>query len=207
MKEYRTIKFEANDSFVERRSRFIGYAKPVTTNEEAVEFINEIKAKHWDATHNVYAYVLRDGQIRRYSDDGEPQGTAGIPVLDVLLKENLTDLVVVVTRYFGGVLLGAGGLVRAYSHGAKIAVVASKMITMTLCSVVKVKSDYTFYGKLNSLIPENDGIIENTEFTDCVEVTFIMATDKVDAFNKKLIDVSNGRFFCEVIDERFCETE
>ena len=127
--------------------------------------------------------------------------------LDVLLKENLTDLVVVVTRYFGGVLLGAGGLVRAYSHGAKIAVVASKMITMTLCSVVKVKSDYTFYGKLNSLIPENDGIIENTEFTDCVEVTFIMATDKVDAFNKKLIDVSNGRFFCEVIDERFCETE
>lgn len=207
MKEYRTIKFEAEDSFVEKRSKFIGYAKPVTTNEEAVEFINEIKSKHWDATHNVYAYVLRDGQIRRYSDDGEPQGTAGIPVLDVLLKENLTDTVVVVTRYFGGVLLGTGGLVRAYSHGAKVAVTAAKMITMTLCSVVKVKSDYTFYGKLNSLIPENGGIIENTEFTDCVEVTFIMASDKVEGFNKKLIDVSNGRFICEITDERFCETE
>jgi len=137
MNEYRTIKYEADDSFVERRSRFIGYAKPVTTNEEAVAFINEIKAKHWDATHNVYAYVLRDGQIRRYSDDGEPQGTAGIPVLDVLLKENLTDLVVVVTRYFGGVLLGAGGLVRAYSHGAKIAVVAAKMINMTLAALLR----------------------------------------------------------------------
>mgnify|MGYP003310451281 CR=1 FL=1 len=86
MNEYRTIKFEADDSFVERRSRFIGYAKPVTTNEEAVAFINEIKAKHWDATHNVYAYILRESGIKRYSDDGEPQGTAGIPVLDVLEK-------------------------------------------------------------------------------------------------------------------------
>lgn len=203
MNDYRTVEFFAEDSFVEKRSRFIGYAKPVTTSEEAVEFINEIKSKHWDATHNVYAYVLRDGQTRRYSDDGEPQGTAGIPVLDVILKENLTDVAVVVTRYFGGVLLGTGGLVRAYSHGAKIAVTAANMITMSLCSIVKVKSDYNFYGRLASLIPECEGTVENTEFTDSVEVTFMIPKEKVDGFSKKLIDLSNGRFNCEVVSERY----
>ena len=106
MSEYKTVLNEADDEFVVKKSRFIGYVKPVRTADEAVEFINSIKSKHWDATHNVYAYVLRDGQTRRYSDDGEPQGTAGIPVLDVLLKEELTDVCVVATRYFGGIMLG-----------------------------------------------------------------------------------------------------
>ena len=105
MKDYLTIEGFAEDEFVEKKSRFIGYAKHVETEEEAVSFINELKQKHWDATHNVYAYVLRDGQIRRYSDDGEPQGTAGIPTLDVILKEGVVDVCVVVTRYFGGCLL------------------------------------------------------------------------------------------------------
>ena len=203
MNEYKTVETSAQAEFVEKRSRFIGYAKPVTTSEEAVAFINEIKSKHWDATHNVYAYVLRDGQIRRYSDDGEPQGTAGIPTLDVLLKEGLTDVVVVVTRYFGGVLLGTGGLVRAYSHSAKIAVDAAKIITMSLCSEVRVKADYNFYGKLSSLIPECGGTIENTEFTDSVEVTFLIPKEKVDGFSKKLTDAGNGKYGCEVISERF----
>ena len=111
MKDYLTIEGFAQDEFVEKKSRFIGYAKHVETEEEAVSFINEMKQKHWDATHNVYAYVLRNGQIRRYSDDGEPQGTAGIPTLDVILKEGIVDVCVVVTRYFGGILLGGGGLV------------------------------------------------------------------------------------------------
>ena len=203
MNEYKTVQFESEDSFTEKRSRFIGYAKPVKTSEEAISFINEIKSKHWDATHNVYAYVLRDGQIRRYSDDGEPQGTAGIPVLDVLLKEDLTDICVVVTRYFGGILLGAGGLVRAYSHGAKIAVTAANIITMSLCSIVKVKSDYTFYGKLNSLIPEGGGIIIDTEFSDSVEITFKIPKEKADALNAKIIDESNGRFSCTIEGEEF----
>ena len=166
----------SSDEFVEKKSRFIGYIKPVTTQDEAVTFINEIKSKHWDATHNVYAYVLRDGQTRRYSDDGEPQGTAGIPVLDVLLKENLTDCVVVATRYFGGTLLGTGGLVRAYSHTAKIAVDAGGIITMKLCKVLKVCCDYNFYGRLNSLIPECGGAIDNADFADTVTVTFKMPT-------------------------------
>ena len=100
MSDYLTLGKEASDEFIEKRSRFIGYAKPVTTQEEAMDFINTIRSRHWDATHNVYAYVLREGQSRRYSDDGEPSGTAGVPVLDVLLKENITDCVVVATRYF-----------------------------------------------------------------------------------------------------------
>ena len=117
MTEYITVKNSGEDEFVEKRSRFIGYCKPVKTQDEAVSFINEIRSKHWDATHNVYAYVLSDGQIMRYSDDGEPQGTAGVPVLDVIKKMGIVDVVVVVTRYFGGIMLGAGGLVRAYSKG------------------------------------------------------------------------------------------
>ena len=112
MKEYKTVEFESKDEFIEKKSRFIGYVKPVKTQEEATEFINAIKSKHWDATHNVSAYVLRDNNIQRSSDDGEPSGTAGVPTLDVLLKEGIVDTCVVVTRYFGGTLLGAGGLIR-----------------------------------------------------------------------------------------------
>ena len=110
---YKTIRGFGTDEFVERKSRFIGSIQPVSTEEEAVAFIQSVKERHREANHNVYAYVLREGQIRRYSDDGEPQGTGGVPVLEVLLKEGLVDCCVVVTRYFGGVLLGAGGLVRA----------------------------------------------------------------------------------------------
>ena len=203
--EYRTILNESSDEFIERKSRFIGYIKPVTTQEEAVSFINEIKSKHWDATHNVYAYVLREGQVRRYSDDGEPQGTAGIPVLDVLLKENVTDCVVVATRYFGGTLLGAGGLVRAYSHTAKIALDAGGIITMALCKIVKVQADYNFYGRLVPLICEEGGIVEDTVFADNVEVIFRIPEEDVDRFEARLVDVSNGRFHSEVIDEKYCE--
>ena len=201
--EYRTILNEASDEFIERKSRFIGYIKPVTTQEEAVSFINEIKSKHWDATHNVYAYVLREGQVRRYSDDGEPQGTAGIPVLDVLLKENVTDCVVVATRYFGGTLLGAGGLVRAYSHTAKIAVDAGQVITMKLCKVLKVTCDYNFYGRLNSFIPEMGGVIDDTEFADNVTVTFNLPVGDVASFDAKLVDMSFGKFHTEEIGEEF----
>lgn len=201
--EYRTIGFEANDEFIERKSRFIGYVKPVTTQEDAVAFINEIKSKHWDATHNVYAYVLREGQVRRYSDDGEPQGTAGIPVLDVLLKENVTDCVVVATRYFGGTLLGAGGLVRAYSHTAKIAVDAGGIVTMKLCKILKVTCDYNFYGRLNSLIPEMGGVIDDSEFSDNVTVTFQMPVGIVPEFEAKLVDMSLGKFHSEEIGENY----
>ncbi len=203
--EYKTIDKEACDEFIEKRSRFIGYIKPVTTKEEAIDFINEKKSKHWDATHNVYAYVLRDGQTRRYSDDGEPQGTAGIPVLDVLLKEDVTDCVVVATRYFGGILLGGGGLVRAYSHTAKIAVDAGRIVTMSLCSVMKTQCDYNFYGRMNSLIPEFGGIIDDTDFGENVSLTFRIPADREPEFQNKLTDSSFGKVFAEKTGELFCK--
>ena len=126
--DYKTVKIESSDEFTEKRSRFIGYVKPVKTEAEATEFINSIRSKHWDARHNVYAYSLREGNIKRYSDDGEPSGTAGMPVLDVITKNEVYDVCVVVTRYFGGVLLGTGGLVRAYSQGSKIALEAGQVV-------------------------------------------------------------------------------
>ena len=207
MSDYLTLEKEACDEFVEKRSRFIGYAKPVKTQEEAMDFINSIRSKHWDATHNVYAYVLRDGQSRRYSDDGEPSGTAGVPVLDVLLKENITDCVVVATRYFGGVLLGAGGLVRAYSHTSKIAVEAAGIIKMSVCSVMKVTCDYNFYGKLSSLIPEYGGITENTDFGENVTVEFYLPKANEGSFSAKLIDSSLGRFSAVKITEKYAQIE
>lgn len=205
MTSYKTVKKESSDEFIEKKSRFIGYVKPVKTVEEAVAFVNEIKSKHWDATHNVYAYCLRDGQVKRFSDDGEPQGTAGIPTLDVITKQGVVDVCVVVTRYFGGIMLGAGGLVRAYSHGAKIALDAGEVITMSLCKIVKVKTDYNFYGRLGPLICEEGGIVEDTIFTDAVEVIFRIPEEKLPFFEARLVDVSNGRFSSEVIDEKYCE--
>lgn len=205
MSDYLTLKKEASDEFTEKRSRFIGYAKPVTTQEEATEFINSIRSKHWDATHNVYAYVLREGQSRRYSDDGEPSGTAGVPVLDVLLKENITDCVVVVTRYFGGIMLGAGGLVRAYSHASKIAVDAAGIIKMSVCSCMSVTCDYNFYGRLSSLIPEYGGVIEDTVFGENVTVYFYLPKINEGPFSAKLTDSSFGKFFAVKISEKYAE--
>lgn len=191
--------------FIEKRSRFIGRVWPVEDEAEAIAHIKAMREQHWDATHNVYAYCLRDGGVRRFSDDGEPQGTAGIPSLDVLLKEEVVDCCVVVTRYFGGIMLGAGGLVRAYSHGAKIALDAGGIITMSLCKIVRVQTDYNFYGRLVPLICEEGGIVEDTQFTDNVEVTFRIPQDKVPFFESRLVDVSCGKFHSEVIDEKFCE--
>ena len=150
--DYKTVQFEAKGEFVEKRSRFIGYCKPVKTEQEAVEFINSKRTEHWDATHNVYAYSLREGNIKRYSDDGEPSGTAGMPTLDVILKNDIYDVCIVVTRYFGGVLLGTGGLVRAYSQGAKVALEAGNVVLMQSCAICQAKCSYNQYGKVSSLI-------------------------------------------------------
>ncbi len=203
MNDYKTVEKENSDEFVVKKSRFIGYVKPVKTAEEAVSFINEIKSKHWDATHNVYAYVLRDGQTRRYSDDGEPQGTAGIPVLDVLLKEGITDCCVVATRYFGGIMLGAGGLVRAYSHTAKIAVDSGNVITMSLCSVAKITCDYTFYGRLVPIICAGGGNVTDTDFADNVTVTYSIPSEMHEKLDAQIFDQSGGRYKSEIINEEF----
>lgn len=205
MKEYKTVEFESSDEFTEKKSRFIGYVKPVKTQAEAVEFINSIKSKHWDATHNVSAYVLKENNIQRSSDDGEPSGTAGVPVLDVLLKEGLVDVCVVVTRYFGGTLLGAGGLIRAYSHGSKIAVDAGHIITMAPCKIITVSVDYSFYDRINIMLADIGANIENSEFADKVNIEFSLKESLVDNLSKTLTEQSNGKYTLNIIGEKFAK--
>jgi uncharacterized YigZ family protein len=189
---YFTISKAASDSFIEKKSEFIGYIAPVKTNDEAVAFINEIKAMHRKARHNVYAYILREDNISRYSDDGEPQGTAGVPVLEVLQKRGLTDVCVVVTRYFGGILLGGGGLLRAYSHAASIACDAAHIMDMRLCHRLTIKTDYNLYGKINYILPNFDVITVNSDFADAVTLEILVMSEKLDALRKELTEVTNN---------------
>ncbi len=202
---YKTAAKEAQDEFVEQRSKFIGYVCPVKTEREALDFIGEKKKYHWNATHNVYAYIIRDEGIQRCSDDGEPHGTAGTPVLDVMLKSEVTDAVIVVTRYFGGILLGAGGLVRAYTKGAKIALEASGIITMKSCNVCRLSCDYNQYGKISGLILSNGGVIDNTEFGANVTINFHIAPESLNPFERQLADVTCGSVETEIIDKEFFE--
>ena len=205
MEEYKTVEKFGEDFFIEKKSKFIGYACPVKSRQEADDFITKIKTKHWDATHNVYAYVLRENNIQRYSDDGEPNGTAGVPVLDVILKEELVDVCVVATRYFGGTLLGAGGLVRAYSHTSKIGLEAAGIITMAECSIMSVKVDYSFYDRLLLFLSDNGCNIIDTQFSDNVCVTFSLKADGVQNLNSKLTDLSNGRYSAQYISTEFAK--
>lgn len=205
MKEYKTVEKANSDEFIEKKSRFIGYVKPVKSPQEAADFVNSIKTKHWDASHNVYAYVLKENNIQRCSDDGEPSGTAGVPVLDVILKNELVDVCVVVTRYFGGTLLGAGGLVRAYSHGSKIAVEAGNIITMALCKILIISVDYGFYERLCIILNDFNANIESTDFSDKVTVTFTLKAQSVQMLNDKLIDASNGVYSLIEAGEKFAK--
>ncbi len=201
--EYKTVEREASPEFIEKRSRFIGYIKPVTTEEQALQFINSIRAKHWDATHNVYAYVLREQNTCRYSDDNEPQGTAGMPVLDVIRKSGLTDVCVVVTRYFGGILLGGGGLVRAYSHSASLATEAAGVIYMRGCSICHLECTYNQYGKLQSLIPEMGGVVDSADFADKVFMDFHIPSSELSALQKKVTDATSGTVEIHSEEEKY----
>jgi len=189
---YFTVSKPAQDSFIEKRSEFIGYISPVSTNDEAVEFINSIKAQHRKAKHNVYAYILRNDNISRYSDDGEPQGTAGMPVLEVLKKRGLTDICVVVTRYFGGILLGGGGLVRAYSHAASLACDAADIMHMCLCHKLRISTDYGMYGKISYLLPNFDTITVSSDFGSDVTLEILVLSEKLKPLTDELTEVTNG---------------
>ncbi len=202
-KDYKTVLEYASDEFVEKHSRFIGYCKPVKTEQEAIDFINEKRSEHWNATHNVYAYSLREGNIKRYSDDGEPSGTAGMPVLDVIVKNEIFDVVVVVTRYFGGVLLGTGGLVRAYSHGSKIAVEAAKPVIMQNCLVCETRCAYNQYGKVSSLIMGLGADVDDTVFESDVLVKFHIKPDLLGTLNKKLADATSGEVVTQQTDKQY----
>lgn len=201
--DYKTVRNEACDEFTEKRSRFIGYCKPVTTEQEATDFINEKRSKHWDARHNVYAFSLREGNIKRYSDDGEPSGTAGMPVLDVILKNEVYDVCIVVTRYFGGVLLGTGGLVRAYSQAAKLALEAGGVVVMENCAVCSLECTYNQYGKVSSLVQELSSGLDGTEYGSGVVLKFHIKPDMLPALQKKLADATAGEVQIQTENEDY----
>lgn len=201
MFEYKSVKKEAVYEMVEKKSRFICSVKPVYTENEALEFIKKISDIHKNATHNVFAYVVEE-KIERASDDGEPQGTAGIPVLEVVKKEGLKNICVVVTRYFGGILLGAGGLIRAYSSSAKKGISQAEICTMALYNKLSVKISYTYLGKVQNVITNLGNTIMNIEYTDMVKLYVKVKYDNIDRFTKEIVNITNGEAEIESI-ERF----
>ncbi len=203
MTAYKTIAEPARAEFVDRRSRFIGQVRPVTTEQEAVEFIESVRKQYWDARHHVPAYIIRDGDIRRFSDDGEPQGTAGIPVLDVLQKQGLTDCVLVVTRYFGGILLGGGGLVRAYSHTASLALEQAGIAEMRPAFLQEVQCSYTQYGWLAALVESVGGTVVDTVYAEDVTVRLLLDTPLQGMFEKQLTERSAGTLTPTILEEQY----
>lgn len=203
MKEYLTIEKKSKTEFVEKRSRFIGAAFPVSNREEAERIVSELKSEYWDAKHNVFAYILREGNIKRFSDDGEPQGTAGMPVLDVIEKLGLCDVLVVVTRYFGGVLLGTGGLVRAYSHSAALAIEAAKPVLMTPATECFLSCDYSSYGTIQVFLNNEECKDITSVFEDDVKINFYVKSDNLSGFENRLTELSNGKIELIKKSEKF----
>ena len=191
MDEYLVPSEYGEDEFIEKKSRFIGRIWPVETEEEALARIQEMKKKHYDATHNCWAYIIRDGAVR-FSDDGEPGGTAGMPMLQVLQREGLFNVVCVVTRYFGGILLGAGGLVRAYTKGAKIAVDAAGKSMKRVWTVLYVPCPYSFYERVRLEAEGFGGIVRKADFGAEVELELLFPEAKTQEFLDRLTDMTAG---------------
>ena len=202
MTAYRTAARIAEAELVVKKSRFIGRVAPAQTAEAAAAFVTIVRAAHHDAGHNAWAYNLRDGQ-QRYSDDGEPQGTAGQPILEALQKQGLEDCVAVVTRYFGGVLLGTGGLTRAYGQAASAAIEAAGIVTMEPCRILRAACGYDFYGALQRLAAAHGGAVMDARFADTVTVTLRLHIDAADAFAAQLAEKSNGRVRAEHVRDEF----
>lgn len=200
---YTTLEGEGEAEFVEKKSVFIGHAAPVKSEEEAQAFVKKYKNQYMDARHNVWAYLMKGEIIARYSDDGEPQGTAGVPVLDTIRKSGVTDAVVVVTRYFGGILLGAGGLVRAYSHTAKLALEAAHIITYEQYTELELVCSYSDYQRYSALLPSFGAIIDDTAFSDRVILRFSVKDTVVADLFAKIQEMSGGRDEAKVMGRRF----
>ncbi|MBQ8836801.1 MAG: YigZ family protein [Clostridia bacterium] len=181
-KLYTTLLGEGTDTYEEKRSEFIGVATHIDTETDALTLIKRIKSEHYDARHNVYAYVCSSGNVQRYSDDGEPQGTAGIPVLDVIRKSGLEDVCVVVTRYFGGTLLGAGGLVRAYTAAAKMAIDKAGIVTYENFSEFRMELSYSDYQKILAKLPNFNAKIDNTDFGETVTLDVALRSANEEKF-------------------------
>jgi uncharacterized YigZ family protein len=194
MKQYKTIMDFGQDEFIVKKSTFIGYSKPVESEEEAVAFVDSIKTKHKDAAHNCYGYIIgTDLNIQRYSDDGEPSGTAGIPILEVIRKEGLTNTAVVVTRYYGGIMLGAGGLVRAYTQGAKIGLEAGTIIERIPYQNLSVSFDYSLVGRFQNELLNRGYIIKSLDYQDKVTARLIVLPSQKDSLAALINDITRGQ--------------
>lgn len=193
---------EGNSEYIEKKSRFLGLVLPVTTEAEARAQLEAVKKREYDARHNCWAYVLHTGQ-KRYSDDGEPQGTAGQPMLNVLQREGVENVVCVVTRYFGGVLLGAGGLTRAYAKSAKDALDAAGKARMRLWSAVTVDCPYPMLERLKLLAAAHGGTVEGTDFGAAVSIRILLPQENAAGFDAALTELSAGTMTARREGERF----
>lgn len=191
------------DRFEEKKSKFIGDIYRVETQEEAVARLNEVKAKYRDSKHHCYAYIIREGNYMRYSDDGEPQGTAGMPILEVLRHAGVTNAVCVVTRYFGGVLLGTGGLARAYTKGAQIALAAAGIAQMDRYSMMLLSCPYNMHDAIQKLLPEHDATVDDIEYGADVTLTVALPEGREDELNQALMDATAGTVTAEYVESRF----
>lgn len=201
---YRTVHRYGKDEIIINKSRFIGHSMPIESEDDALKFIQYIKSKYKDATHNVYAYVLgKESNIQRFSDDGEPSGTAGVPVLEVIKKENLRNVLVIVTRYFGGIKLGAGGLIRAYTKGAKIGLEAGIIVDRILHKKVKVRINYSMYGIIENYLNNEGYIVENITYDDSVNIYVYIRLSDVDYFIGTINNLTSGNAIVEYISDEY----
>lgn len=202
---YKTVKYGGEALIVEKKSKFIATVKPVLSDEEAQAFLAEMRSKYSDATHNVYAYVIDENNIFRYSDDGEPGGTAGMPVLDTIRKEGLVDVAVVVTRYFGGTLLGTGGLVHAYGAACREGLSAAGIVTRILCDIISFKVDYTSVGKMQYLISEGGYILEDTVYDNEVTFKVCLKKEQIDKFIQDVTELTCGRVIIKNEEKKYID--
>ena len=203
MKDYLTPAGFGQDEFIEKRSRFIGSVWKCQTEAEALELIKKTNEEHREAAHNVYAYIIRENNIMRYSDNGEPQGTAGMPVLEVLRREGLTNVLCIVTRYFGGVLLGAGGLTRAYAKGAKIGVDAAGILHMREWTEMLIDAPYNLQERVKLKIEELGGMIRSTDYGASVLFDTVVPAEDTESFSKEILDLTAGKVRPAVKGETF----
>jgi len=200
---YLTVAGYGETEFIEKRSRFIGRVWPVETEAEALERLKEIRTKNWDATHNVYAYILRDGGIMRYSDDGEPQGTSGMPTLTVFRGHDIQNVLCIVTRYFGGILLGTGGLVRAYTQTAKLALAEAGIAQVREWEELLIACPYGMYEKIRRELENAGAIITSSDFGADVSLEVLLEKGRSDDLNRRLQELSSGTVEALVLGSRY----
>jgi uncharacterized YigZ family protein len=192
MRDYKTVSGEAVSEFIEKKSRFISYIAPVSSEEEASAFLSKISQMHREARHIVYAYSLLEGQTKRFSDAGEPSGTAGMPTLEVILHKELYNVAIATVRYFGGILLGTGGLTRAYSKGASDAVASADIITRTWSDKFTITMNYSLYGKILPYLNSKNLVIQDSEFGENITLTIISPIAETEALERELIDMTSA---------------